>query len=660
MRPSVIVLNGCLALGCGLGSFAYGEAAEPVPPNDATTVTAQANAAVLNQLPFVNREDFEDAQRGFIAPLPDGIIKNDAGRPVWDLTAYGFLDKPAAAATVNPALYRQAQLNNINGLFKVTERIYQIRGFDISNMTIVEGDTGVIVIDPLISVETAKAGLDLYRKHRGPRPVKAVIYTHSHIDHWGGVKGVVNADEVKAGTVAILAPEGFLEAAISENVFVGNAMARRAIYMYGSLLPKGEKGEVDAGLGKTVSLGLKTLIAPTDVITNTGEKRVIDGVEIVFQMAPNTEAPAEMLFYFPQFKALCAAEDMTHTLHNLYTIRGAEVRNARAWWKTVQLSLDLYGDKTDVVFASHHWPKWNQEKVRAFFENQRDLYKYILDQSLRLMNHGYTRDEVAEMLVLPDSLSQEWYNRSFYGTVNTDAKAVYQKYLGWYDGNPAHLNPLPPEDAAKKYVEYMTGADAVIAKARDDYARGEYRWVAEVMSHVVFADPDNAEARKLEADALEQLGYQAESGPWRNAYLVGAFELRNGVPQPAAAVVVNGGIITAAPLDFYFDYLGIRMNGPKAAGKKAVINWDFTDTGEKYVLNLSNSALTYAAGRQAPNADVTITLTRAVLDEVTLGRTTFKKAVMGGKVRFDGDIAKLSELMGLLDDFDPMFNIVTP
>jgi len=659
MKRSAIILNVCLALSCGLASFAHGEAAGPVPPNDATTVTAEANAAVLTQLPFVSREDFEDAQRGFIATLPDGVIKNDAGRPVWDLTAYGFLDKAAAPASVNPALYRQAQLNKINGLFKVTERIYQIRGFDLSNMTIVEGDTGVIVIDPLISAETAKAGLELYRKHRGPRPVKAVIYTHSHVDHWGGVKGIVSVDEVKAG-VPILAPEGFLEHAISENVFAGNAMARRAIYMYGALLAKGATGEVDAGLGKTTSLGLTTLIPPTDTITTTGEKRVIDGVEIEFQMAPETEAPAEMLFYFPQMKALCAAEDMTHTLHNLYTIRGAEVRNAKAWWKTVQLALDLYGDKTDVVFASHHWPKWNQDKVRAFLENQRDLYKYIHDQSLRLMNHGYTMNEVAEMLVLPDSLSQEWYNRGFYGTVNHDAKAVYQKYLGWYDGNPAHLHPLPPEDAAKKYVDYMGGADAVMAKAREDYARGEYRWVAEVMSHVVFADPTNAEARRLEADALEQLGYQAESGPWRNAYLVGAFELRNGAPQPGGPKPVNADVITALTIDLYFDYLGIRLNGPKAAGKKAVVNWDFTDTGEKYVLTLSNSALTYAAGRQAPNADATITLSRATLDDVTLGKTTFTQALESGKATIVGDTAKLGELMGLLDDFEPMFNIVTP
>jgi alkyl sulfatase BDS1-like metallo-beta-lactamase superfamily hydrolase len=527
-------------------------------------------------------------------------------------------------------------------------------------MTLIEGDTGVIVIDPLISVETAQAGLELYRKHRGPKPVVAVIYTHSHVDHWGGVKGVTTVDDVKAGKVPILAPAGFLEHATSENVFAGTAMARRAVYMYGALLPKGEKGQVDAGLGKTTSLGLTTLIPPTDTITATGEKRVIDGVEIVFQMAPDTEAPAEMLFYFPQFRALCAAEDMTHTLHNLYTIRGAQVRDAKAWWKAVNQARDLFGDKTDVVFASHHWPKWGNDKVDAFLRNQRDLYKYIHDQSLRLMNHGYTMTEVAEMMVLPDSLGKEWYNRGFYGTLNHDAKAVYQRYLGWYDGNPAHLHPLQPEDAAKKYVAYMGGSEAVIAKAKADYDNGEYRWVAEVMSHVVFAEPDNVAARNLEADALEQLGYQAESGPWRNAYLVGAFELRNGLPPASAVKTTNADVVSALTTELYFDYMGIRLNGPKAEGKTAVINWDFTDTGEKYAMNLENCALTYSGGKQAPNADVTLTLARTTLDAITVGQLTFGQAIAEGKLKIDGDAAKLNEMLALMDNFDPMFNIVTP
>jgi alkyl sulfatase BDS1-like metallo-beta-lactamase superfamily hydrolase len=417
---------------------------------------------------------------------------------------------------------------------------------------------------------------------------------------------------------------------------------------------------VDGGLGKTVPIGTVTLIPPTDTIKRTGEKRVIDGVQIVFQMAPRTEAPAEMLFYFPQFRALCTAEDITHTLHNLYTLRGAEVRDAREWWKTINQTIDMFGDKTEVVFASHHWPRWGNERIVEYLKKQRDLYKYINDQSLRLLNEGYTMIEVAEILRLPKSIAVEWYNRGYYGTVNHDAKAVYQKYLGWYDSNPANLYPLPPEVAAKKYVEYMGGTQAVIAKAREDLSKGNYRWVAEVMKNVVFAEPDNQEAKNLEADALEQLGYQSESGPWRNEFLMGAYELRNGVPKVAATKSASPDTIKAMTLDMYFDYMGVRLNGPRADNKTVSLNWIFTDVHQEYAVRLEDSVLVYTANRQLPNADATLTLTRATSDEITLGKTTFDDAIASGAVKVVGSKDKIAELFGLLDTFNPMFDIVTP
>ncbi|MGD0040628.1 MAG: alkyl sulfatase dimerization domain-containing protein, partial [Isosphaeraceae bacterium] len=503
-------------------------------------------------------------------------------------------------------------------------------------------------------------GLELYYQHRPRKPVVAVIYTHSHVDHYGGVKGVVSEDEVRSGRVTVLAPEGFLEEAVSENVFAGNAMGRRALYLFGILLPKGERGQVDSGLGKTTSVGTVTLIPPTDLVKKTGETRTIDGVEMTFQMAPRTEAPAEFLIHFPQLRALCAAEDATHTLHNLYTLRGAQVRDAKSWWKTLNESVVLFGGKTDVVFAQHQWPTWGQKKVLDYLRKQRDLYKYIHDQSLRLMNHGYTMLEIAEMVKLPRSLDREWYNRGYYGSVNHDAKAVYQRYLGWYDSNPANLHSLPPEEAAKKYVEFMGGPAAVIARARQSFNKGEYRWVAQVMNHVVFADPENRQARELQAAALEQLGYQAENATWRNEYLMGAHELRHGVPTPIAMRVDSRDTLRAMTVELLLDYLGIRLNGPRAEGKTITMNWSFTDTGETYAVTLENAALTYTAGMQLPAADATITFRRATLDRVLVGETTLDKEIEAGSIRIQGDRRKLAELLSLLDSFEPMFNIVTP
>jgi linear primary-alkylsulfatase len=629
-----------------------------VAPKEATRFTKERHAAAIEKLPFDDRQDFADAERGLIGSR-DEAISNASGRPVWSLEPYKFLESDSAPATVHPSLWRQARLNMRHGLYRIADRIYQLRGMDLSNMDVIEGDTGLIVIDPLISAECAKAALELYFQHRPKKPVLAVIYTHSHVDHFGGVKGVISEEDARAGKVRVIAPEGFLEHAVSENVMAGNAMLRRASYMYGPLLARGERGQVDAGLGKNVSTGTVTLIPPNDTITKTGETRTIDGVEIVFQMAPETEAPSEMLMYFPQFRALCVAEVATHNLHNLYTLRGAEVRSPHAWWKALNEAIDLFGDKSDVVFAQHHWPRWGGDRVVEFLKGQRDVYKYLQDQSLRLMNQGYTMSEVAEMIELPASLARHWDVRGYYGSVNHNAKAVYQKYLGWYDSNPAHLNPLPPVEAAKKYVDFMGGADAVLARARESFDKGEYRWVAEVMNHVVFADPENRQARELEADALEQLGYQTENATWRNEYLVGAYELRNGLPKTGARPF-SVDMVKAMTLDMFFDFMGVRLNGPKAAGVTLAINFNFTDTGEKYAVTLENSTLIYAAGKQLPKADAVVTLKRATLNAVAAQETTFPEQIAAGAIKIDGSPLKLMQLFSLLDTFAPTFNIVTP
>ena len=631
-------------------------------PKPATSFTKEKNEEVLKELPFNDTQDFEDAKRGFINTIPNLVIKNKSGTNAWDLTEFNFLNSKEIPNTVNPSLWRIAQLNNINGLFKVTDKVYQIRGFDLSNMTIIEGNTGLIIIDPLLAEEIAKRALDFYYENRPKKPVKAIIYTHSHGDHYGGVRGVIDEKDVKSGKVKIYAPEGFLKEAASENVYAGNAMSRRALYQYGALLPKGEKGQIDAGLGKTGSLGNTGLIAPTDIISKTGEKKTIDGIQIEFIMAPGTEAPSEMLMYFPQFKMLDTAEDATHTLHNLYTLRGAQVRDAVTWWKTLDLLLADYGDKTEIVIAQHHWPKWGKENINGYLTKQRDIYKYIHDQTLRLANEGYTMNEIAEEMKYPQGLDNEWSIRGYYGSLSHDSKAVYQRYLGWYDSNPANLNPLPPAEASKRYVEFMGGSKAVMKKAKEYYNKGEYRWVAEVMNRVVFAEPENQEAKNLAADALEQLGYQAEDPTWRNEYLMGAYELRNGTPKVPDTFGTNTpDTIKAMTIDMYLDYLGIRLNGDKVNGKKMSLNWELADIKEKYMINLENSVLTYRKVDEfKENAEITLILNKETLDKIQTKETTLDKEIESGNVKVQGDIQKLKEYTGLFDEFKPDFNIVTP
>jgi len=629
-------------------------------PKDATPTTRAQNRAVLDALPFGDAQDFEDARRGFLGSLPEVEIKNDKGRVVWSLKDYAFLAEEQAPPTVHPSLWRQARLNMHHGLFQVTDRIYQIRGFDISNMTIIEGERGLIVIDPLISTEVARVGLDLYIAHRGRRPVTAVIYTHSHTDHYGGVRGVVEETDVKAGAVEIIAPGGFMEEIVSETVLAGTPMIRRAQFQFGATLPKGPRGQVDAGLGKVTSRGTVTLIPPTRIITAPIETHRIDGVEIVFQLAPETEAPAEMHMFYPALRALNLAENATHNLHNTYPIRGAQVRDANAWARYLNEALDRFGPGADVVFAQHHWPIWDNHRVLDFLTKQRDLYKYLHDQTVRLMNHGWKAAEIAERLTLPRSLSTTWHVRGYYGTMSHNSKAVYQRYLGWYDANPANLNPLPPVERGRKYVEYMGGAEAAIRRARGDFARGEYRFVAEAMSHVVFADPSNTEARGLGADALEQLGYAAESATWRNAYLLGASELRQGLSGGMARAPISPDVFRAMSLDHVFDLIGVRLNAEKAEGRRIVINWVFPEPAPPYVLNLENCALTYLADRRSERADVTVMLERGTLDRLLLRELSLADAMQSGSVRVDGDPGRIEDLLGLLDDFSLMFEVVEP
>ncbi|WP_368542889.1 alkyl/aryl-sulfatase [Enterobacter soli] len=628
---------------------------------EATASTKAANEALYGQLPFFDKTDFSNAHKGFIAPLPQALIKGEKGNVIWNPQQYAFIKEGQKAPdTVNPSLWRQSQLINIGGLFEITDGVYQIRNLDLSNMTIMEGKEGITVIDPLVSAETAKVGMDLYYKNRGKRPVVAVIYTHSHVDHYGGVRGVVDEADVKAGKVKVYAPAGFMKEAVSENIMAGNAMSRRASYMYGNLLKPDAKGQVGAGLGTTTSAGTVTLIEPTNYITQDGQKEVIDGLTYDFMMAPGSEAPSEMLWYVEEKKMIEAAEDVTHTLHNTYSLRGAKIRDPLAWSKYINSAIERWGDKAEIIMAQHHWPTWGNENVVKLMKNQRDMYRYINDQTLRLANKGLTRDEIADNFALPDGLAKSWASRGYYGSVSHDVKATYVFYLGWFNGNPATLNELPPVDAAKKYVDYMGGASAVMEKAKADYAQGNYRWVAQVMNQVVFADPGNKPARSLEADALEQLGYQAESGPWRNFYLTGAQELRNGVQKLPTPNTASPDTVRAMSPEMFFDFLGVHLNGVKAANLKAVFNVDLGSEGGQYKLELENGVLNHTANAVAKDADATIKLSRDTLNQIILKETTLKQAQEKGDVTITGDETKIDEMLNSLDTFAFWFNIVTP
>jgi alkyl sulfatase BDS1-like metallo-beta-lactamase superfamily hydrolase len=594
---------------------------------------------------FEDRDDFAASDRGFIAALDPMVITADDGRVVWDMD-WGFLDAECPS-TANPSLWRQAQLTAKHGLYKVTDGIYQVRGFDMSNMTLVEGETGVIVIDPLISEEVAAAALALYRAHRGDRAVTAVIYTHAHLDHFGGVLGVVDADT----EVPILAPEHFLEHAVSENVYAGTAMLRRSMYYAGINLDKSPTGTLGIGLGAGGSTGTPGLIAPTVDITHTGQEETLDGVRIVFQMTPGTECPSEMNFYFPAQRALCMAENATHNLHNLLTLRGAQVRDPRIWSRYLNEAIDLFARDADVSFASHHWPTWGTDDIVGYLIAQRDLYGYLHDQTLRLINQGYIHSEIAEMLEMPPVLEQAWHTHGYYGSVNHNVKAIYQRYLGWYDANPAHLWMHPPEAAGTRYVQAIGGIDATIARAKEFFDVGDLRFAAELASHAVFAGPDNVDARELLAAALEQLGYGAENATWRNSFLTGAQELRTNTVDHTD--INSAGLAPALTVTQLFDSIAIRIDGPSAWDAHLTIAWHITDGDEYYRMELSNGVLIHHPTDSLSAADVTLTATHQQLVALLM-------AGSADGVTIDGDAAVLATLIGHTDQPNPDFAIVTP
>jgi alkyl sulfatase BDS1-like metallo-beta-lactamase superfamily hydrolase len=606
-------------------------------------------------------DDFVRVDRGFVAALEDGLVTDERGRPVWDSSRYDYIsDDTPAPDSVHPSLWRQAQLNRRHGLYEVAPGVWQVRGYDISNVTFVKSNTGWIVIDPLTTEHTARAAMGLVDEHLGKRPVIAVIYTHSHADHFGGVLGVTTQAEVDAGRCRVIAPEGFLHETVAENVIAGPAMARRSSYQFGPLLPSGPLGHVDSGLGKAIPLGPPGLIPPTEDITRTGEELVVDGVRIIFQMTPETEAPAEMNFFFPDHGWLCMAENCTHTMHNLVPIRGAQVRDALSWSKYIDETIDLFGDQTTLMFASHHWPRWGGDDVRGFLTLQRDLYRWMHDQTMRLANHGMVPTEIAATLRLPEEFLAQSHTRGYYGDLVHNCKAVYQRYLSWYDGNPANLNKLPPTEAGKRYVEYMGGADALIAKARASFEAGDYQWVVEVVNHLVFADPTNQAARSLQADAMEQLGYQAESSTFRNAYLMGAQELRQGPPPPANTMVRGRGLLAAMTVEQVFDAIAVRLKSEEVGGMSATVNWTFPDVAETWILRLSNRTLSSTHGRHDPTAEALVTLDRTTLISLVTQQTTINEELERGSISIEGDADALLRVFGHLDTFQTNFSIVEP
>ncbi len=634
---------------------------DDLSPKPASDQTRRRNSAAV--VDFDDATDFAGAQRGLVAQHDTGRIELD-GRQVWDVAAHDFLrtDDPAPE-TVHPGLWRQGKLNAFHGLFEVADGVWQARGYDISNISFLATDHGWLIIDPLTTTETAAACLQLANDQLGERPVVGVIYTHSHVDHFGGIYGVTTAEAVQAGDVRIIAPDGFMTEAVGENILAGPIMIRRALYQFGPLLPPGPQGQVDNGLGAALPTGTSELLAPTETIVETGTELDVDGLRVVFQNTPDAEAPAEMNFFFPDHRLLCMAENCTHNIHNLYPIRGAQTRDALAWSKYIQEALLLWGDDTDTMFTSHHWPRFGQDDVKAFLALQRDVYRWMHDQTLRLANHGRTPDQISEALALPDAFARQSHVHGYYGTVSHNVRSVYNRYLGWYDGNPSNLHPLPPEEAGRRYVELMGGADAVVAKAREAFDRGEYRWTAQLLNHVVFSDPTNQAARRLAADAMEQLGYQAESGTWRNAYLSGAFELRHGSLKLGKAGTPR--LANALDGEQLVDVMGVRFD-PDRFRDAATIVWRVTDIDETLAVGVANAAvhLTPLAapseGGELPDADVVCTLTRPTLVEVVDRVERFDERVDDGSITVDaGDAGVARSFLAALDVFETP-NLIEP
>lgn len=638
-----------LALGAGL-AFAGAAFAQ------ASDATRAANEAFARSLPWMDREDEDFAHRGFIAAWGEPQITAEDGRVVWDFTAYDFLDGDAPE-TVNPSLWRHTRLLALAGLFHVTERVYQVRGFDLANMTVIVGDTGLIVIDPLTSAESAAAALTLARRHLGDLPVRAVIYTHSHADHFGGARGVIDAEALAAGEIQVIAPDGFMEHAVAENVIAGNAMGRRAIYQFGVGMAPGAEGQMSSGIGLGLTAGTITLVPPTRTITRTGETLAIDGVRIVFQLTPGGEAPAEMNFFFPDLGVLCLAENANATMHNVLTPRGALVRDAKAWADYLTEALRLYGDDAEIMITSHAWPRWGNERVRDFVASHRDAYKYLHDQSVRLMNAGYDSREIAERVRLPDALAARWFNRGYYGTMMHNAQAVYQRYMGWYDGNPANLNALPHADTAERYVALMGGAGAVLDEAQRSFDAGDYRWTAELLNRLVFAEPENEAARSLLARAHRQMAFQAESAIWRNMYLTAARELEEGV-QARELTPQSADLVAATPTSDILDLLAVRLDPERLGERRFAFNLVFPERDERFAVTIANGVLVHEENVTLETAP-TVTAPRPIFLQA-MAQGTMTRAVLAGRVRISGNRRSLAGLGDVFDTPEPNFPLVTP
>ena len=649
---------GILSLTLLLAACGGDEQSTGTSSSTATAHTMAINAEIAKQLPLDDQQDFADATRGLIASQKPLQVKNADGKVLWDMEKYAFIDG-AAPDSVNPSLWRQAKLNNIHGLFEVTPGIYQLRGFDLANITLIQGKTGWILVDPLTTAPTARNALAFAREQLGEQKISAIIFTHSHIDHFGGIDGVLTDNEREQ--LQVIAPEGFMEEASSENILAGPTMQRRAQYMYGSRLERSATGHVDTGLGKQPPFGGDIgILAPTHIVSQTGQTLTVDGVEIVFQYTPASEAPAEMTFYIPQLKAFGGAEVVSHTLHNLYTLRGAKVRDALKWSGYIDEAITLFGQEAEVYFGSHHWPIWGKQRINDFLKSQRDSYKYIHDQTLRMANAGYTPKEIAAELKLPSTLAKNFANRDYYGTVSHNAKAVYQAYFGWYDGNPANLNPLPPAEAGAAYVEAIGGADKVLNIAQQSFDKGQYRWTAELLNHLVFAQPDNQSARELLAKTYDQLGYQAESGPWRDVYLTGAYELRNGPPTKVTNLGEIARLLEETPLPLFFASMAASLNGPRADGKQLLVNFNFTDLKENHVLQVENAVLHHRIAAPVAGADATVNLTKPLFLKLVTGGAGLKDTLFSDELSIEGSRLSLLEFFQLLDKPQGNFNIIEP
>ncbi len=660
-----------LALAAAALAAACAAPPPPPPPGDdapdaagftAPTEHTRRAMAAYAELPLGDATDYDDARRGRVAGSDEVVIRDAGGNVVWSTADYAFQADEAPPASVNPSLWRQARLDNVHGLFEVAPGIHQVRGYDLANLTVIEGATGRIVVDPLTSRETARAAWSLVQSALGERPVSAIIFTHSHIDHFGGVAGVIEPEEIAARGVRVIAPANFLEEATSENVLAGIAMRRRAELMYGRRLPRGPRGHVDSGLGKAPAIGRVGLVAPTETIDRTPTELVIDGVRFVFQYAPESEAPAELTFYLPEQRAFCGAELVSHTMHNLYTLRGAKVRDALRWSGYIDEALRLWGAEVEVMFASHHWPTWGNARIVDYLAKQRDAYKYVHDQTLRMANSGATPREIAEALELPPSLAKSLANRGYYGTVEHNAKAVYQWYFGWYDGNPANLDPLPPVEAGRRYVDAIGGRDAVLERAREAWDAGDYRWAATLLDHLVFAEPGDGEAREWLARCYDQLGYRAESAPWRDVYLSGAYELRHGESEEATGLASAIELLRHTPIERFFDAFAARLNGPEADGVALAVDFVFTDAGESHRLWIENAVLHHRRLKPGthPPADATLRITRPMFLRLISGQAGAGDLLFSDELDVDGSRLALRRLFALLETPDENFPIVRP